>query len=57
MPERGSVGERFFSSSTYNSLMKKMKKRSNEAAECYHTLTIQETPLRHETAPVAGSDC
>ena len=41
------MGERFFSSSTYNSLMKKMKKRANEAADRYHTLATQEAPLSH----------
>ena len=37
LPERGSVGEKFFESTTNISLMKRIKKRLTEAAEFHHT--------------------
>ena len=38
LPERNSIGSRFFDNFTYVSLMKKMKKRLDEASGHHHKL-------------------
>ena len=49
MAQRGSVGDRFFSNSTYLTLMKKMKKRLNETAEKFAEI-VKKFDSRSENA-------
>ncbi|ELT99412.1 hypothetical protein CAPTEDRAFT_188527 [Capitella teleta] len=63
MPQRGSVGERFFDSVSYNSLMKRMKKRLSDTASHFHRLAsstddeLQDSrPSQYDSRPSAAGD-
>ena len=42
LPQRGSIGERFFQKSTNISLMKRMKKRLNDTIQYYQQKAVHE---------------
>lgn len=52
IPQRASVGERFFTSLGYSGMPKKMKKKLGETADYYMKLSQETTGMLH-----GGIDC
>ncbi|XP_071084165.1 ectopic P granules protein 5 homolog [Haliotis cracherodii] len=55
LPQRASVGERFFDSMSYSSMLKRMKKRLGEAAD-YHMYSHTKKDKGNNTEDTSGSD-